>query len=52
MNTFEKIKKTCRYYRSLSKKSSPKKMSDIKIRPDAYAFLTCPEPVLPSEKKE
>ncbi|MCQ2451349.1 MAG: hypothetical protein MJ080_05185 [Clostridia bacterium] len=52
MSVFEKIKKTCRYYKSLGKKAEKlQQMSDLKIRSDVYAFLTCPEPILPSEKK-
>lgn len=52
MSIFEKLKRTYRYYRSLGKKKEkPQEMKDLKIRPDVYAFLTCREPVLPSEKK-
>lgn len=53
MSIFEKLKRTYKYYRLLGKKKGkPQEMKDLKIRPDVYAFLTCPEPILPSEKKE
>ena len=52
MSIFERIKKTCRYYKSFGKKAEkPQQMSELKIRSDVYAFLTCPEPILPSEKR-
>ena len=52
MSIFEKLKRTYHYYRSLGKKKEkPQEMKDLKIRPDVYAFLTCPEPILPSEKR-
>ena len=46
---FEKLKKTYKYYKSLGKNSERPKKADMKIRPDAIAFLTCPYPVLESE---
>lgn len=49
---FEKIKKTYKYYKSLSKNSKLPQKAEVKIRPDAIAFLTCPYPVLESETEE
>lgn len=52
MSIFEKLKRTYRYYRSLGKKKGKQQeMKNLKIRSDVYAFLTCPDPVLPSEKR-
>lgn len=47
----ERIRKTVRFYRSLSKKPRKAAGGGVKIRPDAVAFLTCPYPVLKSEHK-
>ena len=47
----ERIRKTVRFYRSLSRKPDMPADAEAKIRPDAVAFLTCPYPVLESEKK-
>lgn len=49
---FEKIKKTYKYYKSLDKNSKQSQIAEVKIRPDTIAFLTCPSPVLESEKEE
>lgn len=49
MKFIEKLKKTYAYYKALGKKKKPQEIYDVKIRPDYYAFLTCPNPVLPSE---
>ena len=47
----DRIKKTVRFYKSLSKKrKGPPAGEKAAIRPDAVAFLTCPYPVLESEK--
>lgn len=52
MKLKEKLKLTYKYYRSLGKKKEkPQEIKDLKIRPDVFAFLTCPEPILPSEKR-
>lgn len=52
MGVFKKLKLTYKYYRSLGKKKGKQQeIKNLKIRPDVYAFLTCPEPILPSEKK-
>lgn len=52
MKFFEKIKKTYRYYKSLGKNCEQPKKADVKIRPDAIAFLTCPYPILESETEK
>lgn len=52
MKFFEKLKKTYRYYKSLGKNSKQLQKEEVKIRADAIAFLTCPSPVLKSEKEE
>ncbi len=56
MKFSKRIKLTYKYFKSLGKRPKPTKvpqsMSDIKIRPDVFAFLTCPNPVLPSEKEK
>ena len=54
MNFFEKLKKTFAYYKSLGKvkPSKPQDIDNLKIRPDYVAFLTCPYPVIKSEKGE
>ena len=49
---FEKLKKTYKFYKSLGKNSKLSKKTEVKIRPDAIAFLTCPYPVLESEKEK
>ncbi len=48
---FIKLRKTYKYYKSLSGKSKKPEEGTAKIRPDAVAFLTCPYPVLKSEHK-
>ena len=52
MKFFEKLKKTVAYYKSLGKVKPPKpqNIGDLNIRPDYVAFLTCPYPVMKSEK--
>ena len=52
MKFFEKLKKTYKFYKSLGKNSKQLQKTEVKIRPDAIAFLTCPSPVLKSEKEE
>lgn len=53
MKFFQKLKLAYKYYRSLGKKKEkPQEIKDLKIRPDAFAFLTCPRPILPSEKNK
>ena len=54
MNFFEKLKKTFAYYKSLGKvkPSKPQEIGNLNIRPDYVAFLTCPYPVIASEKGE
>lgn len=52
MKFFEKLKKTYKYYKSLGKNSIQLQKAEVKIRPDAIAFLTCPYPVLESETEE
>lgn len=52
MKFFEKLKKTYKFYKSLGKNSEQSQISEVKIRPDAIAFLTCPYPVLESEKEK
>lgn len=52
MKFVKKIKLTYQHYKSLEKKKRPQNITDLNIRSDVYAFLTCPEPVIPSEKKE
>lgn len=52
MKFFEKFKKTYKFYKSLGKNSEQSQISEVKIRPDAIAFLTCPYPVLESEKEK
>ena len=52
MKFVKKIKLTYQHYKSLEKKKSPQNITVLNIRSDVYAFLTCPEPVIPSEKKE
>ncbi len=53
MNFLKRIKLTYEYFKSLGKKQAPAKptqsTSDIKIRPDVFAFLTYPYPIPPSE---
>ena len=51
MKFFEKIKKAYAYYKELDKENEPQKLCDLKIRPDYFAFLTAPYPVLPNEKE-
>lgn len=51
MKFFEKLKKVYAYYKELGKEEKPQKLADLDIRPDYYAFLTAPYPVLPSEKE-
>lgn len=51
MKLVKKIKLTYQYYKSLKKKKRPQNITDLNIRSDVYAFLTCPEPVIPSEKR-
>ena len=51
MKLVKKIKLTYQYYKSLGKKKKPQSSSDLNIRSDVYAFLTCPEPVIPGEKE-
>ena len=46
MELVKKIKLTYQYYKSLGKKKKPQSSSDLNIRSDVYAFLTCPEPVI------
>ena len=48
----EKLKKTYKYYKSLSRNSEQPKKADAQIRTDAIAFLTCPYPVLESETEK
>ena len=50
MKFFQKIKKTYRYYKSLSKNSKQPQIAEVKIRPDAIAFLTCPYPVFENKR--
>lgn len=52
MKLVKKFKLTYQYYKSLEKKKKPQNISDLNIRSDVYAFLTCPEPVIPSEEKK
>lgn len=47
---FEKLKKTYRYYKSLCKNSKLPQKAEVKIRPDAIAFLTCPYPVFENKR--
>ena len=49
MKFFEKIKKTFAHYKSLDK-VKPQNIGELNIRPDYVAFLTCPYPVIKSEK--
>ena len=42
MELVKKIKLTYQYYKSLGKKKKPQSSSDLNIRSDVYAFLTCP----------
>ena len=49
---FEKIKKTYKYYKSLDKNSKQSQIAEVKIRPDAIAFLTSPYPILESETEK
>ena len=51
MKLVKKIKLTYQYYKSLGKKKKPQSSSDLNIRSDVYAFLTCPEPIKPGEKR-
>ena len=51
MELVKKIKLTYQYYKSLGKKKKPQSSFDLNIRSDVYAFLTCPEPVIPGEKR-
>ncbi len=52
MKFIEKIKKTYAYYKSLGKEEQkPQEFSDLNIRPDTFAFLTAPYPILPNEKE-
>jgi len=53
MKFTKRIKLTYKYYKSLGirKPKKTQKMSDLSIRPDVYAFLTAPQPVLESEKR-
>lgn len=52
MKFFEKLKKTFAYYKSLGKvkPTKPQNIGDLNVRPDYVAFLTCPYPVINSEK--
>ena len=52
MKFFEKLKKTFAYYKSLDKVKPQKSqdIGDLNIRPDYVAFLTCPYPVIKSER--
>lgn len=52
MKFFEKLKKTCKYYKSLGRNSEQPKKADAQIRTDAISFLTCPYPVLESETEK
>lgn len=52
MKFFEKLKKTYNYYKSLGKNSEQSQIAEVKIRPDAIAFLTCPYPILESETEK
>ena len=53
VNFFEKLKKTFAYYKSLDKikPSKPQDIGELNIRSDYVAFLTCPYPVIKSEKR-
>ena len=52
MKFFEKLKKTVAYYKSLDKvkPTKPQDIGKLNVRPDYVAFLTCPYPVINSEK--
>ena len=52
MKFFEKLKKTFAYYKSLGKvkPTKPQNIGDLSVRLDYVAFLTCPYPVINSEK--
>ncbi len=53
MKFFKKLKKTYEYYKTLGKKDGERKEKEQvnpKLTADAFAFLTCPRPVLESEK--
>ncbi len=52
MKFFEKLKKTYKFYKSLGKNSKLSKKAEVKIRPDAIAFLTSPYPILESETEK
>ncbi len=54
MKFLKKLKKTYKYYKSLDKKERERKEKEQvnpKLTADAFAFLTCPRPVLESEKQ-
>lgn len=42
MKLVKKINLTYQYYKSLGKKKRPQNITDLNIRSDVYAFLTCP----------
>lgn len=52
MTFIKKLKMTCKYYKSLGMKKKPQNKADLKIRHDAYAFLTCPRPVAEDGKEK
>ena len=55
MNFFKRLKLTRAYFKSLGKKEQKNTETEpvlTSIRPDYFAFLTCPYPVLPGEKKD
>lgn len=52
MTFIKKLKMTYKYYKSLGMKKKPQNMEDLKIRHDAYAFLTCPRPVAEDSEEE
>ena len=52
MKLLKKLKLTYRYYKSLGKKKKPQNTADLKIRSDAYAFLTCPRAVREDGKEK
>lgn len=52
MKLFKKLKLTYKYYKSLGEKKKPQNTANLKIRSDAYAFLTCPRSVLEDSEEK